>query len=132
MKHEGNLTSLNIATDKNSEWLCFDHDGYAKRKAEQWWVKMGGNVPTPNSVEQAILRFNECRKPDMIELKKNGKYTEIINYIFEDNQHEPTAIAIEQQPVDVLPDTRAERGANPVVRNILADIARNKACNAVL
>ncbi|MDH4201472.1 MAG: DEAD/DEAH box helicase family protein [Phycisphaerae bacterium] len=36
-----------------SEWLCFEHTGYARNKAEAWW-RQRSNEPVPNTVQQAI------------------------------------------------------------------------------
>jgi len=36
-----------------SEWVCFEHSGYARAKAESWW-KARCNLPCPNSIEEAI------------------------------------------------------------------------------
>lgn len=36
-----------------SEWVCFEHDGFARRKAVQWWTKRSGIEP-PSTVAQAV------------------------------------------------------------------------------
>jgi DNA repair protein RadD len=36
-----------------SEWICFEHDGYARQKAIAWWRKRSPD-PVPESVERAI------------------------------------------------------------------------------
>jgi DNA repair protein RadD len=36
-----------------SEWVCFEHSGYARHKAELWWRKRS-NVPVPQTVEDAV------------------------------------------------------------------------------
>lgn len=36
-----------------SEWICFEHTGYARRKAEHWW-QARSNEPVPNTIEEAI------------------------------------------------------------------------------
>ncbi|MEX0718035.1 MAG: DEAD/DEAH box helicase family protein [Planctomycetaceae bacterium] len=40
-----------------SEWVCFEHDGYARRKAEQWWKRRSPD-PIPNSAEEAVAIAN--------------------------------------------------------------------------
>lgn len=35
------------------EWVCFEHEGYALRKASQWW-QARSNDPFPSSVEEAV------------------------------------------------------------------------------
>ena len=36
-----------------SEWVCFEHEGYARQKAIAWWRKRSPD-PVPDSVERAI------------------------------------------------------------------------------
>jgi DNA repair protein RadD len=77
----GNLTA--ITTHSHREWVCFDHEGFARRKAESWWLKMGGSLPYPVDVKDAIARFSELTMPNEIQLKKEGKYYVITNHYFE-------------------------------------------------
>ena len=37
-----------------SEWVCFEHDGFARRKAEQWWAARSA-LPCPETVKEAVL-----------------------------------------------------------------------------
>jgi DNA repair protein RadD len=36
-----------------SEWVCFEHDGYARQKAVAWWRKRSPD-PVPSSAERAV------------------------------------------------------------------------------
>jgi DNA repair protein RadD len=36
-----------------SEWICFEHQGWPRRKAEQWW-KQRCPDPVPDSAEEAV------------------------------------------------------------------------------
>jgi DNA repair protein RadD len=36
-----------------SEWVCFEHEGYARRKAEAWWKRRSLD-PVPDTAEQAV------------------------------------------------------------------------------
>ncbi len=36
-----------------SEWTCFEHTGFPRRKAEQWWVQRS-NEPVPSSADEAV------------------------------------------------------------------------------
>ena len=36
-----------------SEWICFEHTGYPRRKAEQWWRQRSPD-PVPDSAEEAV------------------------------------------------------------------------------
>ena len=61
-----------------NEWLCFDHSGYAAKKAAQRWVRLGGQVPTPASVDEALERSDELVSPDEIKLQKDGKFWRVL------------------------------------------------------
>jgi len=39
--------------DYRSEWVCFEHNGYARAKAEAWW-RARSNEPVPDTAEQAV------------------------------------------------------------------------------
>jgi len=39
--------------DHRSEWVCFEHTGYARAKAEAWW-KARSHEPFPQSSQQAV------------------------------------------------------------------------------
>jgi DNA repair protein RadD len=36
-----------------SEWICMEHSGWARKKAESWW-RQRSNVPPPDNVEEAV------------------------------------------------------------------------------
>ncbi|MFN3485495.1 MAG: DEAD/DEAH box helicase family protein [Planctomycetota bacterium] len=36
-----------------SEWVCFEHTGWARKKAEAWWRRRS-NAPVPDTVEEAV------------------------------------------------------------------------------
>jgi len=39
--------------DCKSEWICFEHTGWARRRAEAWW-RARSNDPAPMTAEQAV------------------------------------------------------------------------------
>lgn len=39
--------------EHKSEWVCFEHEGYARWKAEQWWRARSFD-PVPDSAQQAV------------------------------------------------------------------------------
>ena len=39
--------------DHQSEWVCFEHTGYARQKAEAWWRRRS-NEPVPDTAEEAV------------------------------------------------------------------------------
>ena len=38
-----------------SEWVCPEHQGYARRKFEKWWLeRCAGGCPVPNTADEAV------------------------------------------------------------------------------
>jgi len=66
-----------------SEWVCFEHTGYARQKAIDWWCKRTSNN-LPSGVEGVLnwLNNNSISQPTRIATKQNGKYTEVKEYEF--------------------------------------------------
>lgn len=69
-----------------SEWLAFEHTGFARQKAAQWWVQHGGGLPVPASIDEALVRFEALKPPSAITLARDGKYTRIDKRRFEQVQ----------------------------------------------
>lgn len=60
-----------------SEWVCFEHQGFAGRKAGEWWALHGGELPTPATVDEALERWDEVNRPEAITRVHDGKYYRI-------------------------------------------------------
>lgn len=80
-KKEGKPPSLRLVYSSKyqeiSEFLCFEHGGYASHMAERKWVFYGGNKPAPKKTEEAFTRASELKIPTKIEVLKDGKYFRI-------------------------------------------------------
>ena len=61
------------------EWCCFDHSGFARQKAVQWWQKRS-SMPIPMTVAEALASSHHLRQPTEIQVRPNGKFTEITGY----------------------------------------------------
>lgn len=59
------------------EWVCLEHEGFARRKAHEWWARRSPNPP-PESVDEALDAASELVEPDEIVINTLGKYPEII------------------------------------------------------
>ncbi len=76
--------------NRYSEWVCFEHQGYPRKKAEQWWSKrwaMVGAPRTPATVGEALAFMTDgysCAEPTRIWVRRNGKYFEIVKTEFGD------------------------------------------------
>lgn len=57
-----------------SEWLCFEHTGYARRKAEAWWARRSPGSMIPSTVSEAMSRTDELIQPLAMQAKRDGKY----------------------------------------------------------
>lgn len=90
----------------HAEWICFDHEGYPRQKAEAWWRKRT-SAPIPASTEQAMEMVCRdqyggpayhrpanphdglpegrlLREPVAIQVRPVGQYTEISAVRFAD------------------------------------------------
>lgn len=71
-------------TDCFSEWICFDHGGFATSKAQEWIRTRSIGSPEGITTETAYsLAINKwLAKPLKIKIQKKGKYHEIKDYRF--------------------------------------------------
>lgn len=63
-----------------SEWICVEHDGYARSKAVRWFARRGCEH-TPNTVDLALEAAPALVVPKAI-LVKEGKFPEILSHEF--------------------------------------------------
>lgn len=67
-----------------NEWVCLEHDGYARDKAVTWWMKRARGSygrTAPKSVSEALeVAGIALRPPVSIKLNVAGKYPEIVGY----------------------------------------------------
>ncbi|MCL4743284.1 MAG: DEAD/DEAH box helicase [Phycisphaerales bacterium] len=65
------------------EWVCFEHTGYARAKAEQWW-RARSREPVPSSVEEAVeLAEAGALAPTLaitVERKAGEKYDRVVGH----------------------------------------------------
>jgi DNA repair protein RadD len=60
------------------EWICFEHSGFAREKAGIVWRRLGGQLPVPATVDEALGRLDELATVTGIRVKDQGKYPEVI------------------------------------------------------
>lgn len=81
----GKPTSLRVTYQcgltAHSEWVCFEHTGYPRSKAESWWRRRT-DAPIPATVEIAIVGAPTIAKPTAIQVRPVGKYVEILGVRF--------------------------------------------------
>lgn len=75
-------TSIRIDyyTSKNdfvSEWVCIEHQGFAKENAIKWWEIHGNNLPLPESAEEMLQLKDQLKLPNKISVEIKGNYSVI-------------------------------------------------------
>ena len=73
------------------EWICLDHEGYAGRKAHQWWWNRFGkseaDVTTVNVALEDMLLGDRIKKATQsITVIRRGKHAEILKYALTDRK----------------------------------------------
>jgi len=72
-----------VGVNCQSEWICFEHSGFAREKAERWW-RARSNEPVPDTIEQAVQMCEDgcIANTVAITVRKvaGEKYDRIINY----------------------------------------------------
>jgi DNA repair protein RadD len=68
---------------RHTEWICLEHTGYPRTKAEMWWRERAPGDPVPRSVDAALALTNRLRRPSHISVRPSGNYTEITNARFD-------------------------------------------------
>lgn len=79
-----------------SEWVCVEHTGYARAKAEAWWSRRS-REPTPRTAADALTLAPTLIQPGRIQVRQGGKYPEVIAHEFNDAaqpQQVPSAQAL--------------------------------------
>lgn len=71
-----------------SEWVCFEHQGFAKQKAAAWWKARGGQLPVPETVDLARCRIElgEIQRPLEVILDTRKEFPEIKGVKLENNE----------------------------------------------
>lgn len=67
--------------DRVREWVCFEHEGYARKKAEQWWGERSED-PVPASVDEAqwLADAGSCAKAIRIQVDSTEKFPRVVGY----------------------------------------------------
>lgn len=85
---EGKIPSLRITYDLEhegnmpfgvSEWICVEHTGYARSKAEIWW-RDHCSLPCPDSIDEAIDLFRRgwIAIPRSLTTLREGRFQKIV------------------------------------------------------
>lgn len=63
-----------------SDWIGPEHTGYFKTKADRWWVRHGGQRPTPKTALELLERQEELADTAEVNVRPSGKYWEVVDY----------------------------------------------------
>lgn len=65
------------------DYVCIEHEGFAARKAVQWWKERERGAPVPLTTSEAQERINNLRMPTHLRVHMNVKYPAIMAYDFD-------------------------------------------------
>jgi len=65
-----------------SEWICFEHTGYAREKAVAWWRKRS-DLPVPQTAQEAVDLSESLAVPEAVVVRHvaGEKYSRIVDYL---------------------------------------------------
>lgn len=82
---EGSPDSLRVTyrvgLNTYREWVCLGHTGYARTKAESWWLRRAP-APVPRSVADAMQRLGEIKQPSHILVRREGQFDRVASFQF--------------------------------------------------
>ena len=64
------------------DYVCIEHEGFASRKARQWW-RDRSSLAVPICTDEALARAGELTAATHLRVWVNKKYPEILNYCFD-------------------------------------------------
>ena len=88
-----------------SEWVCLEHQGYARSKAVAWWMRRAAMAPgesVPRTIDEALEQTDRLVAPSAITVNIRPKYPEVTGYDWNDHDGEA------ESPRNCSPDGRPE------------------------
>lgn len=62
------------------EWVCLEHEGFARKKARDWWRNRATDPQPPETIAEAFQRLGDLRTPTHIRVWVNKKHPEVMSY----------------------------------------------------
>ena len=62
-----------------SEWICFEHEGYARRKAEAWWREHGSWTQCPSYVGDALEFKHTLHETLELTVRMDKEFPEVVS-----------------------------------------------------
>jgi len=72
------------------EHLCFEHEGFARKKAASWW-RHRANDFIPSTCDEALARIHECKKTKTIWVKRENGFFRVVSAVLSD-EHEKSLV----------------------------------------
>lgn len=82
-REEGKLPTLRVEYFHHyrliaREWVCFEHTGFPREKAEYWW-RHRSTEPVPDTIEEALRLTDSLLTPSRIATQPDGRWTKIVD-----------------------------------------------------
>lgn len=81
-KKAGSIDSIRleyyVGLETHKQWVCLAHMGYAGAMAQIWWRRHGLPLSAAFTLDEAIATFNQLKPIDEIQVRRNGKYWEVV------------------------------------------------------
>ncbi len=65
------------------EWVCLEHEGYARKRAREWWRGRSA-IPPPETTLEGLLSLDSLKTPKTINVWLKKPYDEILSYSYGD------------------------------------------------
>ncbi|MCD1264037.1 DNA helicase [Shinella sumterensis] len=72
--------SYQVGMNHVNEWLCPQHNGFPKSRADRFWLAHGGSRPFPKTVMEWLERQGELRDTAEILVKPRGKWWDVVGH----------------------------------------------------
>jgi len=93
-----------LSTEIISEWVCLQHEGFARTKAVGWWLQHS-KAPVPSTIAEAVSLLNRgaAAMPTHIRAKREGKFWKILSQTIDelpDEWEDEPEKTFDTEPID--------------------------------
>lgn len=93
-----------LSTEIISEWVCLQHEGFARTKAIGWWLQHS-KAPVPSTIAEAVSLLNRgaAAMPTHIRAKREGKFWKILSQTIDelpDEWEDEPEKTFDTEPID--------------------------------
>jgi DNA repair protein RadD len=98
-KASGNVTmrvEYGCGVGTYREWVAFETPGYGQRKAAAWWLGIGGQLPIPATVDDAVRRFDagETKRVVAVKVIPDGDFERVASIRTVPRDHDLFGVAV--------------------------------------